>query len=336
MCYGGQMLGAITGDIVGSVYEFDNINTTDFPLFKPGRCFFTDDSVLTVALADAILYGKNYAATMKAYFRRYPDAGYGFRFFEWACNDESLAYNSWGNGAAMRISPVGYAYNTLEEVLQKALEYTEVTHNHPEGIKGAQATAAAIFLARTSYSKAQIRDYVVATFGYNLSRSCDEIRPSYKFDESCQGTVPEAMAAFLDSTSFEHAIRLAISLGGDSDTLACITGGIAQAFYGGVPDGINGADTVIFGRAVTGNHFGIYGKILWLLNSFTINQGINTPMQPSVNPWNTLEITKLVISFLTPLTVALMGWFISRKLKRLELIQWSNQKLIEKRLISTT
>jgi ADP-ribosylglycohydrolase len=183
------MIGAITGDIIGSMYEFDNIKTTEFPLFNPQQCLFTDDSVLTIALAESILYQKDYAETMKAYFRRYLDAGYGHRFFVWAFNDEQAPYNSWGNGAAMRISPVGYAFNTLEEVLQKALEYTEVTHNHPEGIKGAQATASAIFLARTGHGKQSIKDYIVATFGYDLSRTCDEIRPYYAFNESCQGTV---------------------------------------------------------------------------------------------------------------------------------------------------
>lgn len=229
------MLGAITGDIIGSIYEFNNIKTTEFPLFNPQRCFFTDDSILILALAESILYGKDYVETMKTYFRRYPDADYGDRFYVWAASDKNTPYNSWGNGAAMRISPVGYAFNTLEEVLQKALVYTEVTHNHPEGIKGAQATASAIFLARTGHSKQQIKDYIVTTFGYDLSRTCDAIRPDYRFNESCQGTVPEAIIAFLESTDFEQAIRLAISLGGDSDTLACITGGIAQAFYGGVP-----------------------------------------------------------------------------------------------------
>jgi ADP-ribosylglycohydrolase len=228
------MLGAITGDIVGSIYEFNNIKVTEFPLFT-SRCSFTDDSVLTVALADAILHQKDYVETMKSYFHRYPRAGYGARFRKWASSDQSTAYNSWGNGAAMRISPVGYAFNSLNEVLKKAQEYTEVTHNHPEGIKGASATASAIFLARTGHTKNQIKDYIINNFGYDLDRTCDEIRPHYVFNESCQQTVPEAIIAFLESNNFEHAIRLAISLGGDSDTLACITGSIAQAFYRGIP-----------------------------------------------------------------------------------------------------
>ena len=164
----------------------------------------------------------------------YPKADYGRMFHKWAREGNSEPYNSWGNGAAMRISAVGYAFDSLDEVLEKAQQYTKITHNHIEGIMGASATAAAIYLARTGRSKDYIRDHIVDTFGYNLDRSCDEIRPHYVFNESCQETVPEAMIAFLESTNFEHAIRLAVSLGGDSDTLTCITGGIAQAFYGAV------------------------------------------------------------------------------------------------------
>jgi ADP-ribosylglycohydrolase len=225
------MIGAIAGDIIGSVYEWKNIKTKSFPLFDPD-CFFTDDTVLTVALADSILTGTNYASLMKAYYRRYPGAGYGGLFHSWAQGNDNKPYNSWGNGAAMRISSVGFAFNTLDEVLRRAAGYTAVTHNHTEGIKGAQATAAAIFLARTGSSKADIKQYIVANFHYDLSRSVDQIRPVYQFNESCQETVPEAITCFLESTDFEDAIRNAISLGGDSDTLACITGGIAQAHYG--------------------------------------------------------------------------------------------------------
>ncbi len=228
------MLGAIAGDIIGSVYEWHNIKTTEFELFSSG-CRFTDDTVLTVALADAILSGADYAEKMKEYFHRYPNAGYGGRFADWALSHPSFPYNSWGNGAAMRISPVGYAYDTLKETLSKAEFFTEVTHNHPEGIKGGCATTAAIFLARTGKAKAEIKAFINDTFDYDLTRTVDEIRPGYHFDVSCQGTVPQAITAFLESTDFEDAIRKAISLGGDSDTLACITGGIAQAFYGGVP-----------------------------------------------------------------------------------------------------
>lgn len=230
------MIGAIAGDIIGSVYEWDRIKSKQFDLFRPD-CFFTDDTVLTVALAESILTGNEYASLMKAYYRRYPNAGYGGLFQRWAGAHESQPYNSWGNGAAMRISSVGFAFDTLDEVLVQAAEYTAVTHNHLEGIKGAQATAAAIFLARTGSTKADIRKYTAATFHYDLSRSVDEIRPTYLFNESCQQTVPEAIMCFLESTDFEDAIRNAVSLGGDSDTLACITGGIAQAHYG-VPGAI--------------------------------------------------------------------------------------------------
>jgi ADP-ribosylglycohydrolase len=231
------MIGAIAGDIIGSIYEWHNVKTKDFPLFSD-RCFFTDDSILTVALADSILKGAPYVENLKTFYRWYPDAGYGGGFHCWASSASSAPYNSWGNGAAMRISPVGFAYDDLDAVLQKAKEFTEVTHNHPEGIKGGQATAAAIFLARTGKSKAEIRQFVEDRFQYDLSRHVDEIRPAYEFDVSCQGTVPQAIRAFLDSTDFEDAIRTAVSLGGDSDTLACITGGIAQAFYGGVPENV--------------------------------------------------------------------------------------------------
>ena len=231
-----RMIGAIAGDIIGSVYEWKNIKTKQFDLFSPDCCF-TDDTVLTVALAESILTGTDYASLMKAYYRRYPDAGYGGFFHRWAQAHEYKPYNSWGNGAAMRISSVGFAFSTLDEVLVRAAEYTAVTHNHAEGIKGAQATAAAIFLARTGSTKADIRQYMAATFHYDLSRSVDDIRPTYQFDVSCQGTVPQAIVCFLESTDFEDAIRNAISLGGDSDTLACITGGIAQAHYG-VPGAI--------------------------------------------------------------------------------------------------
>jgi len=230
------MIGAIAGDVIGSVYEWQNIKTKQFDLFSPDCCF-TDDTVLTVALAESILTDTNYASLMRAYYRRYPGAGYGGFFHRWAKDHECGPYNSWGNGAAMRISSVGFAFKTLDEVLVRATEYTAVTHNHTEGIKGAQATAAAIFLARTGSTKADIKQYAEATFHYDLSRSVDEIRPTYRFNESCQETVPQAIVCFLESTDFEDAIRNAISLGGESDTFACITGGIAQAHYG-VPTAI--------------------------------------------------------------------------------------------------
>jgi ADP-ribosylglycohydrolase len=225
------MIGAISGDIIGSVYEGENIKTKQFELFSPD-CIFTDDTILSVALAESILTGTDYVSLMRAYYRRYPEAAYGASFRGWAESREAQPYNSWGNGAAMRISPVGFAFDTMDEVLVRATKYTAVTHNHPEGIKGAQAVAAAIFLARTGSTKDDIRRYTVANFNYALSRSLEQIRPAYEFEVSCQGTVPEAIVCFLESADFEDAIRNAISLGGDSDTLACIAGGMAQAFYG--------------------------------------------------------------------------------------------------------
>ncbi len=232
------MLGAIAGDIIGSVYEAEALKTPHFyPLFHD-EAYFTDDTVLTVALADSILHGADYVDKLKEYFRRYPHAGYGGTFYRWALSLSRKPYNSWGNGSAMRVSPVGHAFETLEEVLEQAKRSADVTHNHPEGVKGAQATAAAIFLARSGKGKAEIQEYVADTFGYDLGRSLDDIRPRYCFDVSCQGSVPESIIAFLESTDYEDAVRKAISLGGDSDTMACIAGGIAEAFYGGVPEEI--------------------------------------------------------------------------------------------------
>jgi ADP-ribosylglycohydrolase len=228
------MLGAIAGDIIGSVYETRPIKTPHFhPLFDP-HARPTDDTVLTVALADSILSGVAYVDKLKEYFHRYPHAGYGGSFARWAQSLSRRPYHSFGNGSAMRVSPVGHAHDTLDEVLCHAELSAAVTHSHPEGIKGAQATAAAVFLARTGSTKEQIHEYIEQAFGYDLTRSLDAIRPEYAFDVTCQGTVPEAIIAFLESTGYEDAVRKAISLGGDSDTLACITGGIAEAFYGGV------------------------------------------------------------------------------------------------------
>jgi ADP-ribosylglycohydrolase len=225
------MIGAIAGDIIGSVYEARPIKTKDFPLFHP-RCRFTDDSVLTVAIAKAILHDGNYRKAVWEMGRKYPRAGYGGSFIGWLRSSDPKPYNSWGNGSAMRVSPVGFAFDTVDTVLLEARRTAEISHNHPEGIKGAQAAALAVFLARTTGDKAKIRREVTDRFGYDLNRTVEEIRPSYGFDVSCQGTVPEALIAFLDSTSYEDAVRNAISLGGDSDTLACITGGIAEAYYG--------------------------------------------------------------------------------------------------------
>jgi ADP-ribosylglycohydrolase len=232
------MLGAIAGDVIGSVYEARPIKTTRFRLFHP-LCRFTDDTVLTVALADSILHGTSFVDLLKTYYRAYPNAGYGGSFHQWAQSDDSRPYNSWGNGSAMRASPIGFAFETLEEVMVQAKRSAEVTHDHPEGIKGAQAVASAVFLARTGKTKEQIKGYVETTFGYHLDTPLDVIRPRYEFHVSCQKSVPQAIRAFLESEDYEHAVRLAISLGGDSDTLACMAGGIAQAFYGGIPEAIS-------------------------------------------------------------------------------------------------
>ncbi|MFN2359175.1 MAG: ADP-ribosylglycohydrolase family protein [Desulfotignum sp.] len=230
------MIGAIAGDIIGSVYEHHPVKTKTFPLFDD-RCRFTDDTVLTVAIADAILSGTSYTDSVRTVGQRHPHAGYGGSFIQWLFADNPKPYNSWGNGAAMRVSPVGFAFTTEEEVLDQARMTAQITHNHPEGIKGAQATALAVFLARTGCDKKTIKERTIQDFGYDLDRTTDDIRPSYTFDISCQGTVPEAIIAFLDATSYEDTIRNAISLGGDSDTLACIAGGIAEAFYGNIsPD----------------------------------------------------------------------------------------------------
>ncbi|MBN2264306.1 MAG: ADP-ribosylglycohydrolase family protein, partial [Candidatus Aminicenantes bacterium] len=182
----------------------------------------------------------DYGRAVLEFGRRFPDAGYGGFFRGWLGSADPKPYNSWGNGSAMRVSPVGFAFDTVEDVLREARRSAEITHNHPEGVKGAQAAALAVFLARTEWDKDLIRAEIGDRFGYNLGRTVVEIRPDYGFDESCQRTVPEAIVAFLDSFSYEDAIRNAISLGGDSDTLACITGGIAEAFYGPIPDVIMG------------------------------------------------------------------------------------------------
>jgi ADP-ribosylglycohydrolase len=243
------MFGAIAGDVIGSVYEWHATKSTEFPLFSAGSSF-TDGTVLTVAVADAILAAykpgglgaasldEAYACKFREYGHKYPDSGYGGRFAQWLSSSSMKPYNSFGNGSAMRASPVGFAFDTVEEVLRQAKRSAVVTHNHREGVKGAQATAAAVFLARTGHEKSYIKHYIERTFRYDLSRTLEDIRPTYAFDETCQGSVPEAIIAFLESDNFEDAIRKAISLGGDSDTLACITGGIAQAFYKKIPKAI--------------------------------------------------------------------------------------------------
>ena len=241
------MYGAILGDIVGSPYEFDcnNCKAKDFPLFSR-RSQFTDDTVMTLAVAKALLdtHRQEDAAIKAALVREmqrlgrlYPDRGYGARFEGWLYEEDPQPYHSYGNGSAMRVSPAAWLAEDMTEALHLAQLTAEVTHDHPEGIRGAQAAAAAIFLARMGHDKAEIKAYVEREFGYDLSRSCDEIRPTYHHVESCQETVPQAITAFLESTGFEDALRTAVSLGGDSDTLAAITGSIAEAFYG-VPENL--------------------------------------------------------------------------------------------------
>lgn len=231
------MLGAIAGDMIGSVYEHHPIKSMDFPLFQPASRF-TDDTVLTCAVAYAVLSGEEYGPVIKRFGRSYPGAGFGSSFRRWLIAPSYFSYGSWGNGSAMRVSPVGFAFETEEEVLREARRSAEVTHSHPEGIKGAQAVALAVFMARSGAAKAEIRREIQHRFEYDLSQTLDEIRPTYEMDVSCQGSVPQAVTAFLESDGVEDAIRKAISLGGDADTLACMAGGIAQAFYGGVPDQI--------------------------------------------------------------------------------------------------
>ncbi len=254
------MLGAIIGDTVGSVYEFCNIKSTHFPLFS-SHSEPTDDSVMTMAVAEWLLSDperrqETLEECMVRWGNRYPHAGYCGAFSCWLFNPDYLygyrddqhnfdkmpsgrhPYNSWGNGSAMRCSACGWVAETLNEALELAKRSAEITHNHPEGIKGAQATAAAIWMACHNATKEEIKEYITNKFGYDLNRDCDDIRPDYFFNESCQGTVPEAIIAFLDSWDFESAIRLAVSLGGDSDTLTCITGGIAEAFYKDIPEPI--------------------------------------------------------------------------------------------------
>jgi len=228
------MLGAIAGDVIGSVYEQDQIKTVEFPFFS-SHSTFTDDTVMTVAVAYALIHQLDYATSLKMFGRKYPNAGYGGYFYHWIHAADSQPYYSWGNGSAMRVSPVGFAFDSVGRVLAEAEKSAAVTHNHPEGIKGAQAVALAVFLARAGHSKAEIKRGISRRFGYDLDRTLADIRPSYSFDVSCQGSVPPAIVAFLESTDVETAIRNAISLGGDSDTLACIAGGIAHAFYREIP-----------------------------------------------------------------------------------------------------
>ena len=234
------MLGAILGDMIGAPYEFDRGDKTKFfPLFIE-RSEFTDDSVMTIAVAEALLatLGKSddeiktaLIDSMQKWGKKYPHAGYGCMFSQWLGTPDPKPYGSFGNGSAMRVSAAGWLFDNIETTRHIAALTSEVTHNHPEGIKGAEATASAIFLARNGKSKTEIKDYIIKEFNYDLSRTCDEIRPKYHHVETCQETVPEAITAFLEGQDFEDVIRTAVSLGGDCDTLTCISGSIAEAFY---------------------------------------------------------------------------------------------------------
>ncbi len=239
------MYGAILGDIIGSPYEFDMGNKSkDFPFFDKG-CMYTDDTVMTIAVGEALLEAGKDApanvirakliASMKKWGRNYPDAGYGSKFFWWLRFEGDSPYGSYGNGSAMRVSAAGWLYDSLERTREVAKLTADVTHNHPEGIKGAESVASVIYLARNGKTKEEIKEYVVREFGYDLSRTCDEIRPNYRHVESCQETVPEAITAFLEGNDFEDVIRTAVSLGGDCDTLTAIAGSMAEAYYG-VPE----------------------------------------------------------------------------------------------------
>jgi ADP-ribosylglycohydrolase len=225
------MIGAIIGDIIGSIYEFNTIKTKEFELFPKGSKF-TDDTVLSMAIAKSIIDNEPYLDNIVRFGREYPDAGYGGFFRRWLKGDNHTPYNSWGNGSAMRVSPIGFAFDNEEEVLKEAKKSAEITHNHIEGIKGAEATTLAIFMARKGKSKEEIREVISDRFEYDLSREVNEIRPNYRFEVSCQKSVPESIICFLDSDSFEDCIRNAISLGGDADTMGAIAGGIAEAYYG--------------------------------------------------------------------------------------------------------
>ena len=237
------MYGAILGDIIGSPYEFDmGDKSKEFPLFS-SRSTFTDDTVMTIAVADAFMrpaesdedVRRNLISAMQHYGRLFPYAGYGGMFRHWLRSNNPQPYGSYGNGSAMRVSSAAWLFDDLDTVRHMARLSAEVSHNHPEGLKGAEATASAIFLARTGSTKTEIKAYIEENFGYDLSRTCDEIRPGYHHVETCQETVPEAITAFLEGESFEDVIRTAVSLGGDCDTLTCIAGAIAEGFYG-VPE----------------------------------------------------------------------------------------------------
>lgn len=229
------MIGAIAGDMIGSPYEAFPIKTIDFSI-KVSK--FTDDTVLTIAVADSILKGIDYGVSIRRFAQKYHDLPYGGSFRQWMWRSDNQPYNSYGNGSAMRVSPVGFAFDSIEEVLFHAEKSAVVTHNHPEGIKGAQATALAIFLARQGIEKEVIRSQIAERFSYDLLRTVDDVRKGYSFDVTCQGSVPESIIAFIDAADYETTLRNAISLGGDADTMACIAGGIAQGYYKKIPSDI--------------------------------------------------------------------------------------------------
>ncbi|MCP4571520.1 MAG: ADP-ribosylglycohydrolase family protein [bacterium] len=228
------MLGAIAGDIIGSPHEFESMKSTDFPLYVAASRF-TDDTVLTAATAFSLMTDGDYAANYRLFGRLYPLAGYGSRFDQWLKGEDTTPYGSYGNGSAMRVSPVGFALDDENEVLAEAERSAAVTHDHPEGIKGAQAVALAVFLARRGADAETLRGELTSRFGYDLARTPEGIRPGYVFDETCQGSVPEALICALVGDDWERCVRLAVSLGGDADTLACMAGAVAQARFGGVP-----------------------------------------------------------------------------------------------------
>ena len=226
------MYGAIIGDIAGSVYEFDpSMKTKVFPFFSKAS-EITDDTVMTVAIADAIMNNKEYGERMHYWGRKYPYESYVNRFIRWLMTDTPRPYNSFGNGSAMRVAPVGFYFSTIEKVRHEAKMSALPTHNHPEGIKGAEAVASAIFLARNGHSKQELKRYIETEFFYNLDRTVDNVRKTYRFDETCQGSVPESIIAFLEGEDYEDTIRNAVSLGGDADTQAAIAGSIAEAYFG--------------------------------------------------------------------------------------------------------
>ena len=231
------MLGAIAGDVLGSIHEFNPIRTKNFDIFNT-KCVFTDDTVMTVAVADSIMNGVPYVESLQKWGREYPGAGYGGWFRKWIHQDDPKPYNSFGNGSAMRCSSVGWLFDDEESVLEEAKKSAEITHNHPEGIKGAQAVALGVLMGRKGSSKKEIKQKLESLFDYDLSQKLEQIIPSYTFDSTCQGSVPQAIIAFLESTDFEDAIRNSISLGGDADTQACITGSLAEAYYKNIPDEI--------------------------------------------------------------------------------------------------